>query len=258
MAVTALAAVAIAGCSAPGFLLPEGELLRDVYVRGSPAVPAVALTFDDGPNGRCTEAVLDALAEHGTRATFFVLGANVATGRNDALLARMVQDGHTIGIHGHTHLVPPLFHERLIRREIRTALAAVDRALRHAGVADPPRVAFFRPPFGLVTGTTARVAAEAGLVIVEWTVSVGDWHAGRRAEDVTAAVLARVRPGDVIVLHDGIETHQRSVERCVDRVAVAETVRRLVPALHERGLHVAPLAELLGFEAGLTSSRRRL
>ena len=40
-------------------LLPEGDLLRDVYLRGSPAVATVALTFDDGPNGRCTEAVLD-------------------------------------------------------------------------------------------------------------------------------------------------------------------------------------------------------
>jgi len=254
IAVTALAAVTIAGCSAPGFLLPEGELLRDVYVRGSPAVPAVALTFDDGPNGRCTEAVLDALAEHGTRATFFVLGANVATGRNDALLARMVRDGHTIGIHGHTHLVPPLFHERLIRREIRTALAAVDRALRHAGVADPPRVAFFRPPFGLVTGTTARVAAEAGLVIVEWTVSVGDWERERRPEEITGAILARVRPGDVIVLHDGDRTHHRSRERCRDRPNAAATVRLLVPALAARGLRPAPLPEVLGLAAEAPAS----
>jgi len=247
--VTALATVAIAACGVPGILLPEGGLLRDVYVRGSPSLPTVALTFDDGPNGRCTEAVLDALAGQRVQATFFVLGANLARGRNDALLARMVRDGHTVGIHGHTHRVRPLFHERLITGEIRAALDAVDRSLRRAGVVEPPRVAFFRPPFGLVTGATARAAAAAGLALVEWTVSVGDWQAGRRADEVTAAILARVRPGDVIVLHDGDETHQRSEERCVDRGVVPETVRLLVPALAADGLRVVPLPELLGFVA---------
>jgi len=245
----AVAAVALAACGIPGILLPEGELLREVYVRGSPAVATVALTFDDGPNGRCTEAVLDALAEHGVRATFFVLGANVATGRNDALLARMVREGHTLGIHGHSHRVRPLFRERLVAGEIRAAIDAVDRALRRQSVPDPPRVVFFRPPFGVVTGPTARAAAAAGLALVEWTVSVGDWRAGH-PEDVTAAILARVRPGDVIVLHDGNGTHQRSGARCVDRPLAGETVGRLVPALAARGLGVAPLAELLGTAAG--------
>ena len=105
-----------------------------MFVRGSPAVPAVALTFDDGPNGRCTEAVLDALAEQRVRATFFVLGANVATGHNDTLLARMVREGHTVGIHGHSHRVRPLFREPLVAGEIRAALDDVDRAFRRAGV----------------------------------------------------------------------------------------------------------------------------
>jgi len=245
----ALATGALVACRVPGFLLPEGELLRDVYLRGSSAVPTVALTFDDGPNGRCTEAVLDALAEQRVQATFFVLGANLAAGHNDALLARMVREGHTIGIHGHTHRVRPLFHAHLIAGEIHAALEAVDRSLRRAGVPDPPRVTFFRPPFGLVTGITARAAAAAGLALVEWTVSVGDWQAGRRADEVTAAILARVRPGDVIVLHDGDETHQRSEERCVDRGVAAETVGLLVPALAARGLAVVPLGELLGLVA---------
>src|SRR5207253_8914358 len=88
-------------------------------------------------------------------------------------------------------------------------------------------------------------ASAAGVAVVGGTVSVGDWRAGH-ADDVTAAILARVRPGDVIVLHDGDETHQRSGVRCVDRPLAAEAVRRLVPALATRGLGVVPLAELLG------------
>src|SRR5439155_801464 len=120
----AAALIAVVGCTVPGFLLPTDELLRDVYVRGPGTLPAVALTFDDGPNGRCTEAVLDALAAHGAPATFFVLGANVAGGRNDELLARMVHEGHVIGIHSYSHGVRALFRESNTARELRAAAAS--------------------------------------------------------------------------------------------------------------------------------------
>jgi len=233
------------GCAVPGFLVPTDELLRDVYVRGSASSPSVALTFDDGPNGRCTEAVLDALAESGTPATFFVLGANVAGGRNDALLARMVREGHLIGLHSYGHGVRPLFWQDLTARELRTSAAEVEAALRRAGI-DPVPITLFRPPFGFLTDASARAAAAAGMHIVEWTISVGDWRRTQHAEDVSTAILARVRPGDVIVLHDGSATHQRSLERCVDRAETGDTVRLLVSGLAARGLRVVPLMTLLG------------
>jgi len=244
----------VAACAPPGVLLPAGDLLRDAHLRGSPSVPTVALTFDDGPNGRCTEAVLDALGVLGVPATFFVLGANVAGGQNDALLARMVREGHSLGIHSHTHRVRPLFLRALTAAELDAATAAVDRALRRAGLLAPPPVRLFRPPFGFLTEPAARAASAAGLDIVEWTVSVGDWRRGQRAEDLTQEILARVRPGDVIVLHDGDGTHQRSAERCVDRPLAAETVRLLVPALTARGLRVVPLEALLGLPAPATDA----
>ena len=227
-------------------LLPEGDLLRDVYLRGSPAVATVALTFDDGPNGRCTEAVLDALRDVGAPATFFVVGKNVARGEDDALLLRMVREGHTIGVHSDTHGVRPLLFHGLTAEELRAARAAVEAALARAGVVQRPVITLFRPPFGFLTAAAARAAAEAGFHIVEWTVSVGDWEPGRQASDVVDAVLARIRPGDVIVLHDGDQTHHRSRERCRDRPNIAETVHLLVPALTARGLRLAPLPEVLG------------
>jgi chitooligosaccharide deacetylase len=242
-----LVALFAGGCS--GVLSPQGELLRDVYVRGCPAVPTVALTFDDGPNGRCTEAVLDALREVEAPATFFVLGRNVVAARSDALLARMVREGHTIGVHSETHRVRPLFWRDLTTNELRATRRAVEEALARAGVPDPPPVTLFRPPFGFLTEMAAHAAADAGFSIVEWTVSVGDWKRGRGADDVVAAVMQRVRPGDVIVLHDGDGTNQRSLERCRDRTNAADAVRLLVPALAERGLRPAPLAEVLGLTA---------
>jgi peptidoglycan/xylan/chitin deacetylase (PgdA/CDA1 family) len=228
-------------------MLPEGDLLRDVYLRGSPAVPTVALTFDDGPNGRCTEAVLDVLRELGAPATFFVLGENVALGKDDGLLARMVREGHTIGVHSTTHGVRPLFLHGLTAEELAGARAAVEASLARAGVVAAPPLRFYRPPFGFLTEAEAAAAAEAGFDIVEWTISVRDWEAGRRPEDVADAILARVRPGDVIVLHDGDRTYHRSLERCTDRGNVVPALRLLLPALAARGLRPAPLEDVLGF-----------
>jgi peptidoglycan/xylan/chitin deacetylase (PgdA/CDA1 family) len=240
----------VAGGCASGFLLPEDDLLRNVYLRGSPSAPTVALTFDDGPNGRCTEAVLDALRDVGAPATFFVLGRNVERGQADALLARMLAEGHAIGVHSHTHAVRPLFLHDLTAYELAAARTAVADALARAGVLEPPACTFFRPPFGLLTEASATAAGEAGFRVVEWTISVGDWKRSRRPEDVTAAILAQVRAGDVIVLHDGNGTHQSSLERCRDRPNAAAVVRQLVPALAARGLRPAPLAEVLGLPQG--------
>ena len=187
------------------------------------------------------------LREAGAPATFFVLGRNVATARNDALLARMAREGHTIGVHSERHSIRRLFWRDLTTEDLRATRRAVDEALARAGVRDRPSVTLFRPPFGFLTVAAARAAADAGFSIVEWTVSVGDWEPGRRADDVAAAVMARVRPGDVVLLHDGNGTHQRSLERCRDRQNVAEAVRILIPALAARGLRPASLAEILGF-----------
>ncbi len=237
------------GCAAPGVLIPTRDILRDVYLRGSRRTAAVALTFDDGPNGRCTEAVLDVLRDLRAPATFFVIGANVTPGRSDELLARMLHEGHTIGVHSQTHGVRPLFLRAATADELRQARGAVEAALERAGVPDAPPVRFFRPPFGFLTTAAARAAADAGVDIIEWTVSVEDWRSGQSAAEVRDRILAQVGPGDVIVLHDGDRTHQRSADRCVDRLLAAETVRLLVPALAARGLRVAPLATLLGLDA---------
>lgn len=245
LAVAAL--LATVGCGVPGIVVPSNGLLRDAYLRGPATVPAVALTFDDGPNGRCTEAVLDALADTGTRATFFVLGANVDAGADDALLARMVAAGHEIALHGYWHGVRRLFWRDLTETDLTRAAEAVAAALARTGT-PPPRIRFFRPPYGFLLGPTARAAAARGLSVVLWTLSARDWARDRKAEDVAAALLGDVAPGDVLVLHDGHETRRDPAGVCRNRAVAAEAVRLLVPALAARGLRVAPLADVLGVD----------
>lgn len=228
-------------------LVPEPGLLRDVHLGGSERSGGIALTFDDGPNGICTSEVLDALRDLGAPATFFVLGANAAQPGADQLLARMVREGHTIALHGWEHGVRRLFWSDLTADDLARARTTIEAALGRQGLPAPP-IRYFRPPFGFLIGPTVRGAHAAGLSVVEWTVSVEDWRP-RSADALALLLLESVRPGDVVVLHDGNRDDQRSTERCVERPQLASALRRFIPALAERGLRVLPLGEVLGVDA---------
>ena len=225
--------------------MPEHALLRDVHLRGSAQVPTVALTFDDGPNGACTAGVLDALRSAGAPATFFLLGAHVARGTADALLARMVREGHEIGVHGWAHGIRRLFWSDLTATDLARTVAAITGALARQGLPPSP-LRFFRPPYGFLIGPAARAAHSAQMAVVEWTVSVEDWRNTRTAAELTGDLVDTLRAGDVVVLHDGNRMQQDSDERCLDRPLAAAVVHDLVPGLAARGLRVAPLADVLG------------
>jgi peptidoglycan/xylan/chitin deacetylase (PgdA/CDA1 family) len=244
-ALAALALSTLAACAFPGILVPEDDLLYALHTRGAPDAPVVALTFDDGPNGKCTDEVLDALGTLDVPATFFVLGANVDADGNDGVLARMMREGHTIGLHGYRHDGRLLVVPKVLLAQLHDTERAVGAALARAGVPEPPRLRLFRPPFGFLTAATANAVTRDGFVLVLWTISVGDWRANLTAEEIVARIMERIRPGDVVVLHDGFLTHQRSRDACTDRTVVADVVRRLVPRVRERGLRFAPLDEVL-------------
>ena len=120
-----------------------------------------------------------------------------------------MREGHAIGIHGYHHQGKMLVSGQMLRAELERAAASIAAALGRAGVAAPPRPRLFRPPFGFLTEATAAAAAGDGFAIVLWTVSVRDWEPGITADTIVERVLARVGPGDVIVLHDGERTHHR-------------------------------------------------
>ena len=183
----------------------------------------VALTFDDGP-GRLTEALLDVLGEHGARATFFVLGCRLA-GR-EAVLRRQAAEGHELGIHAWRH-------EPLAGRA-GTALRDLARsaaALRWAGGTWPR---LFRAPYGAVSPSVVGAARLAGMTTVGWDVDPRDYETPG-ADAITERVLAGVRPGSVVLLHDD----RRALEPTVAAMA------RIVPALQAGGLELVTVSELL-------------
>lgn len=198
----ALAGLALeATLATAGVLAPSLGVFGTVHTRGPAERAELALTFDDGPNPDTTPRVLALLAEHGARATFFVVGAKALA--HPALVRAITAAGHAIGVHGHVH--DPLYalrSARFVERDLARACAAVERA---TGVA--PRL--FRPPIGFVSGAVAVAAERRGLTLVGWSVRTLDGFSGTAPERVLARATAALERGAILLLHDAAARDDR-------------------------------------------------
>jgi peptidoglycan/xylan/chitin deacetylase (PgdA/CDA1 family) len=154
----------------------------------------VALTFDDGP-GAVTGALLDVLARHEARATFFCVGELIAG--HEAELARAAGEGHELGVHGWVHEDHRDDPERRADEAARTADALA------AATGTRPRL--FRPPFGSTSPELEAAIAERGLRTVLWDVDPRDWE-DPGVETIHARTLAEIAPGAVVLLHERPDT----------------------------------------------------
>lgn len=189
--------VALAALGTLGTLLPALGVFGDVYVRGSAERGEIALTFDDGPNPETTPRVLALLAEHGARATFFVVGEKALA--HPALVRAIAEAGHAVGIHGHVHdRLYALRSARSVERDVARAVLAVESAL---GVAPT----LFRPPVGFVSGAVAVAAERAGLTLVGFSTRTRDGRAGAAPAAVLARATRGVEDGAILLLHDAAE-----------------------------------------------------
>jgi peptidoglycan-N-acetylglucosamine deacetylase len=186
---------AAAAASAAGYqsMAPSGQWFGRTFPGGMRGSKQIALTYDDGPNDPHTLKLLDVLAKHNVRATFFMIGRYVQQ-RPD--IARAVaQAGHVIGNHTFTH--PLLIFESEART--RTQLLQCRSALQDA-IGEHSNL--FRPPFGGRRPATLRIARELGLQTVMWNVTGYDWNA-LHAAVIEKRVARQMHGGDLILLHDG-------------------------------------------------------
>lgn len=196
--------------------------------RGNPGRRAIALTFDDGPSP-ATPRILDILASYNIPATFFQCGENVLRAPE---LSRAVCDGpHEIGNHSHTH---PNFALRRPPYIVGEFLRA-QRAIAEATSRTP---ALMRPPFGVRWFGFREMQARLGLMGVMWSVIGLDWKLA--APRIAERVLSRARDGAIICLHDG-----RGTLKDPDARPTIEAVRRIVPALLEKGYHFETVSQLV-------------
>ena len=192
----------ITGLTAGGYAYaansPTSQIFGRTVLAGS-EIQELALTFDDGPNDPYTGQLLELLARHQVRATFFLIGSFV---RRRPELARAIrQAGHLLGNHTMTH--PSLLWERpaQIREELVGCTSAIEDATGEA-------VKWFRPPFGARRPDVLRTAAELGLTPVMWNITAHDWDATdpkALAARVQSGILRNQRRhrGSNILLHDG-------------------------------------------------------
>jgi peptidoglycan-N-acetylglucosamine deacetylase len=155
---------------------------------------AVALTFDDGP-WEDTPAVLDLLAQYHIKATFCMVGRQVAT--HAALVRRIVAEGHTLCNHTWSH--DEMLRTRPADR-MRAELQQTNDAI-HAVVPDAV-IGYFRAPGGNFSPQVVNLAASMGMTSIYWSVDPQDWR-GPGVQSIITNVLTHTRPGSIVLLHDG-------------------------------------------------------
>lgn len=223
---------------AAGGLVP----VRTGFTPSAPAAREVWLTIDDGPDPDDTPRILDLLDRHEARATFFLIGERAA--RHPALVAEIARRGHEIAHHTHTHPATRFWCAGPARvgRELDAALAA------YAAAVPGLRPARFRPPVGIKNAFLAPALAARGLDCIGWTLRSHDTMA-RSPDQVATRVARRLRPGAIILLHEGPPL------RAAVRVAAITAVLELLRARDYRA--VMPTLQP-GFALGSVSRLRRV
>jgi peptidoglycan/xylan/chitin deacetylase (PgdA/CDA1 family) len=232
---------AAAAASAAGYqsMAPTGQWFGRTFARGMRGSKQIALTYDDGPNDPHTLRLLDVLAKHSVRATFFMIGRYVQQ-RPD--IARAVaQAGHIIGNHTFTH---PLL---IFKPEAQTRAELVDcqQALQEA-IGKPANL--FRPPFGGRRPATLRIARSLGLQPVMWNVTGYDWTAPPAAV-IEKKVARQMRGGDVILLHDG---GHRALG--ADRAQTVIATDNLIRRYRDQGYEFVTVEEMRAFSRQPTAA----
>jgi peptidoglycan/xylan/chitin deacetylase (PgdA/CDA1 family) len=162
---------------------------NSVHVDG----PYIAMTFDDGPSEKLTPRLLDILAAHHIKATFFVIGQNAAD--HPEIVQRALKEGHEIGNHSWSHPNFAKMSDESVRRELKKTDDAITEA---CGV----RPTLMRPPYGSITPRQKRwIHDEFGYQIILWDVDPLDWkRPGPKA--VTSRIVKETRSGSIVLSHD--------------------------------------------------------
>jgi peptidoglycan/xylan/chitin deacetylase (PgdA/CDA1 family) len=194
----------------------------DVLFQKETAEPVVALTIDDSPHPITTPRILDALAEHGAHATFFLIGDRIPG--NEEIVRRIVDEGHELG----NHLMSNAPSIRLSPAEFERQLVQMHGLLSTYGP-----VHWFRPGSGWYSRRMLDQVHRHGYRCAMGSCYAYDPHI-RSAWYVSRHVLLNTHPGAVIVLHDGAASGRQTVT----------VLGQVLPELQHRGYRVVTLSEL--------------
>ena len=201
--------------------MPSGEAVGSA---GSGA-NEVALTFDDGPSAY-TGQVLDILDKYNAKATFFIVGRNAEP--NVALLRRTVESGHEIGNHTWSHASLTALAKRARHDEVQGATTS-------SAAPSATRRGCSGRPYGAMRPGTNREVRQAGMLPVVWSVDAHDYDPGVTAKKLVARVRKALRPGSIILLHDGGGDRRKTVA----------ALPRILEEIERRGYRAVTVTQLL-------------
>lgn len=219
----AIGLVAVLGV---GVAIPQCRMFGPFVCRGSRERKCVALTFDDGPDARSTPALLDLLREAQLEVAFFCVGKRVTA--NPELAARIVREGHLLENHSYGHSNATNFFST---GRLQDELARAQDVIIEATGITPRR---YRPPIGLSNPRVFRAARTLGLTVVGWTAGGLDTML-TEPERIVARISRRLKPGTIVLLHDGNIPADRLVR----------TVKLLLDRLRALGYEVVRLDRIL-------------
>lgn len=180
----------------------------------------IALTFDDGPEPSTTPEVLNVLKAQATPATFFVLGIQVQ--KHPDILRRIHAEGHEIGGHswGHKALT------KMKPQEIQAELDMTVASFQNAGV-EPPKI--FRPPYGMVNSKVKDLIKQP---IILWNIDPHDWATTTGGKQEIADLMATIKPGAIVLLHD-------------IKPGTARSLDEMISSLRQAGYRLVTVSQLL-------------
>lgn len=177
------------------FSMPVTAASSSYITKGNPSFKTVALTFDDGSDGKNITKILQTLKTNNIKATFFITGK--AAENHPQWIKSIVDNGHDIGNHSYSH---PDF-TKSSAAQIKTELDKTESAIKKAsGKTTKP---YFRAPFGSVNNTMLQAVGNAGYTkTIGWTIDTVDWK-GVSSSAITTKVMNNATPGMIVLMHAG-------------------------------------------------------
>lgn len=216
--------VSVGGGSTPVSLLLSGddqarkqtEIERQ---KEDTAVKKIALTYDDGPDPVYTEELLAVLEAENVRATFFLLGQEIAG--QEEIVKKMYDAGHILGNHTYSHVDLLGLSEWEALEQLRKTNEVIA-----ACTGEYPQ--YFRPPFGRCSESINK---QISMLMIMWTLDTRDWEC-QDTGVIVENIVQNVKENDIILMHDGYET-------------TVEATRQVIPILKERGYTFVTVEELM-------------
>ncbi len=195
----------------------------------------VSLSFDDAPDERFTPQILDILAEHKIKATFFIVGDRAL--KHPELVKRILDEGHDIGNHSYDHVL----FTKLTLDKFKYQINETNRIIKSI-TGSTPR--FIRPPYGEINEEQMKWSKGKDFIIVNWDVDSEDWKNDPSSEQIIDNIKKTLQSGSIILQHAGGGKGQ-------SLMGTIEALPKIIKLLQERGYEIVKISQLLDKPASL-------